>query len=68
MKHPFILLALVANTVYATPRQTNSINDGPSNEKVENLQSICLFKTPDAKGIPYRIPAIATNKKANILK
>lgn len=67
MKHPFILLALVANTVYATPRQTNSINDGPSNEKVENLQSICLFKTPGAKGIPYRIPAIATNKKGHLI-
>ena len=36
-------------------------------EQHTDTHSICLFHTPDAKGIPYRIPAILSTPKGRLI-
>ena len=73
MKSRLLLSAFLLGTVTLSAQAFNSEN--PRHEKVmaQNLEqhtdthSICLFHTPDAKGIPYRIPAILSTPKGRLI-
>lgn len=68
MKHQLILLAVATHALLSAPVvQANPENKKHTQIRSEENAPVCLFKTPDPNGIPYRIPAIATSKNGNIL-
>ncbi|MCM1107468.1 MAG: glycoside hydrolase [Clostridium sp.] len=58
MKTTFILTSLLLATSAIHPLQAQ--------KKESNAYTQCLFQTPE-KGVPYRIPAIATTRKGDLV-
>lgn len=61
MKYHLLCAALLAGFMCKSAVSLAS-TDSSSEEKTQ-----CLFKTPDEKGVPYRIPAITTTRKGDVI-
>lgn len=73
MNSRFLLSALFLGTAVLTTQAdttTDLRSNMPPTEQAAHAtdtQSVCLFRTPDAKGIPYRIPAIVSTPKGRLI-
>lgn len=73
MNSKFLLSALLLSSAVLTTQAftpedlCTAYSTSDRMEQHTDTQSVCLFRSPDAQGIPYRIPAILSTPKGRVI-